>query len=253
MLAAWRTLVPDGLLAAICPPSCAACGGLAARTSEPLCDDCVIELGELMSESYCPRCGMTAAPFGLRAEGCGRCAGHRLPFDGVIRVASYRGAFARLLRIFKYQGREELDAYFVAALTRALARAPFYEALDAVVAVPTHWTHRLRRPFHPAILLGRRTAAACAIPYRRLLRRVRGGKHQVGLPASSRRDNVRGRFALARGRCVAGLTIALVDDVMTTGATAGECARVLKRAGAAAVYVAVLARAGEDPASLHDV
>jgi predicted amidophosphoribosyltransferase len=90
------------------------------------------------------------------------------------------------------------------------------------------------------------------IPHAPLLDRT-GGAHQVGLSYTARQANVRGRFRLARGCAVEGACLLLVDDVMTTGATASECARVLKRAGAREVHVAVIARAGDDPVTLRHI
>jgi predicted amidophosphoribosyltransferase len=73
-----------------------------------------------------------------------------------------------------------------------------------------------------------------------VLRRVRGGPHQIGLSHSQRVENVRGAFAMARGVTLRGARLLLVDDVMTTGATLNECAKVLRRGGAAEVYAAVV-------------
>jgi ComF family protein len=240
-----------GLLDALAPPSCVLCGCDLATDPTPFCSACLLALGDLTARAYCPRCGMTAAPFGLRPEGCGRCVTEKLPYDGVIRVAAYRDAFARLIRAYKYRRREEVDAYLIHELARRVARAPVFESIDAVVAVPTCMAHRLLRPLHPAGVIGRGLARHLGIPFVRALGR-KYGPHQVGRPATFRLANVRGKFRMRRGSSVDGKVLCLVDDVMTTGATASECAKVLKRAGAKEVHVAVLARAGEDPASLHD-
>jgi ComF family protein len=202
---------------------------------------------------YCPRCGATIPPYTGIRDDCGVCARRTFPFDSVIRFGAYAGGLKAAVRAFKFKKHEELDLYLATCLSRAVARCAIYEDIDAVVAVPTCWQHRLRRPFHPAVALGRLVARRCRIPYAPLLVRTSGGPHQIGLSFTARMANVRGRFRMARGCAVPGARIVLVDDVMTTGATASECTRVLRASGADEVHVAVLARAGDDPATLRHI
>jgi ComF family protein len=244
--------VGDSVLEALCPTRCLACGQLGVRAGEQLCTTCLAALRRHTAKAYCPRCGHTAAPFALREAGCGKCVGKRLPYGRVIRVAAYQGAFASLLRLFKFGGREELLAYFAAELAGRIARADIYEDIDALLAVPTCWRHRLRRRFHPAEALAERMSRQLYIPVAPVLLR-RGGKHQVGLSVRARIENVRGQFRLATGCAIRGAKLCLVDDVTTSGATAAECSRVLKRAGASVLCVAVLAKAADDAHTLLQV
>jgi len=169
-----------------------------------------------------------------------------------MRVGAYSGGLRALITAFKFGGHEELDVHFAGRLARVIARSAIYDEVDAVVPVPTCWQHRISRRFHPAVAVARPAARQCGIPYAPLLVR-KGGPHQVGLSHTARLANVRGRFHLARGCAVKGARLLLVDDVMTTGATASECARVLLRAGADEVHVAVIARAGDDPVTLRQI
>jgi ComF family protein len=115
-------------------------------------------------------------------------------------------------------------------------------APDAVVPVPLHWWRRLRRGYNQSEALARGLARVLALPCRTSwLRRARHTPSQVGKSAEQRRANVRGAFRAAR--VPAGASVLLVDDVMTTGATASEAARALKEAGAGRVVAAALGRA----------
>lgn len=240
------------LLDAVYPCRCVLCRRLLAA-DPPLCPACREFVEASSSRPACPSCGATLSPFAGIDPACAACASQRFAFDSVGRVGAYTGGLRALLTAFKFGGHEELDRYFAERLARVIQRLEVYEDIDAAVAVPTCWRHRLRRAFHPAVVLGRMAARRCRIPYAPLLVRVGGGPHQVGLSYTARQTNVRGRFRLARGCAVQGARLLLIDDVMTTGATVGECARVLKRAGAEAVHVVVVARAGDDPVTLRHV
>jgi ComF family protein len=111
-----------------------------------------------------------------------------------------------------------------------------------VIPVPLHWRRRFRRGYNQAETLAAAVARQLGVEHRPAwLRRVRPTASQVQLAESDRRTNVRGVFRAARGARLTGQTVLLVDDVLTTGSTAGEAARALRQAGAAAVHVAVLA------------
>jgi ComF family protein len=108
--------------------------------------------------------------------------------------------------------------------------------------VPLHWRRRLQRGFNQSALLAGAVARRYGIPVRSALRRTRATPTQAGLTHAGRRSNVAGAFRVARPETVAGRRVLLVDDVMTTGATASACAAALKRAGARYVALLTLAR-----------
>ncbi len=117
------------------------------------------------------------------------------------------------------------------------------EGISLVVPVPLHWRRRWNRGYNQAAALARELAAGLRVRFAPdLLWRVRNTPQQAQPTASARRENVKGAFAVKSGAKLTGETVLLVDDVMTTGSTAGEAARTLRAAGAARVVVGVLAR-----------
>jgi ComF family protein len=132
---------------------------------------------------------------------------------------------------------------------------PRDERFDAIVPMPLHWQRRWSRGFNQAELLARALSKQTGLPVRLLVRRKRSTAAQAGLTNAGRRANVRGAFEVRRANSVRGLRILLIDDVFTTGATAGACAGALKRAGAERVAVLALARADRRylPAATADV
>jgi predicted amidophosphoribosyltransferase len=178
------------------------CGAPATLADAPLCGACDETVEAAGRNPACPHCGATLSPFAGAGPACAACRDERFAFDSVGRVGMYSGGLRALLTAFKFRGREDLDLYFVRRLARVIMRMSIYEDLDALVAVPTCWQHRLRRAFHPALLLGRQAARRCGIPYAAVLVRKGGGPHQVGLSHTARQANVRGRFRLARGCAV---------------------------------------------------
>jgi ComF family protein len=116
--------------------------------------------------------------------------------------------------------------------------------IEVVAPVPLHWRRRWARGYNQAASLAREVAAELGAEYQSgALRRIKPAPQHAQPSASARLENIRGAFAASPRASLTSRTVLLVDDVMTTGATAGEAARVLKAAGAAKVFVAVLGRA----------
>lgn len=159
------------------------------------------------------------------------------PLDLARAVGHYDGALRAILQAFKYDGRRSL-AKPLAVLMRERSDDVLTDA-DVIVPVPLHWWRRGRRGFNQAADL----ATYLGLPVVHALRRNRATATQTRLPAAQRHRNVRGAFSPRRGsRYLAGLTIVLVDDVSTTGATLSACARVLKDCGAKEVRALTAAR-----------
>jgi ComF family protein len=160
-------------------------------------------------------------------------------FDRAFSFGFYEGSLRSLIHLFKYSGMKPLARRLGEHLCRALEDGASF---DVVVPVPLHWRKGWRRGFNQAELLAREVARRRGTSVLRALRRKRPTATQAGLTSAGRRRNVAGAFLLRSGADVRGKRILLVDDVMTTGATANACANALKRGGAKSVSLATLAR-----------
>ena len=204
--------------------SCFLCRGAASAI---LCAQCDAELPRLQPPR-CPRCAL-ASP---RGETCGRCLAQAPHFDATVAALAYAFPADALVHALKFRGELAL-----APLLAGLLRERIDARVDLVVPVPLSRARLQERGFNQALEISRHLGAKVEID---LCRRVRDTAAQMDLPFGDRQGNVRGAFACAGD--VKGLCLAVVDDVMTTGATLDEMARTLKRAGAARVVNWVLAR-----------
>jgi ComF family protein len=176
----------------------------------------------------------------LDAEGvCPLCRRGLRGFDSSYCYGAYDGKLRKLIHLLKYDRMRPLAAHLGELMATAL---PPGEQVDAVVPVPLHWRRRWRRGFNQSELLARIVARRYGLKVSRALRRGRPTASQAGLTRSMRRANVAGAFFVRSRQEVEGRRILLVDDVMTTGATASACGTALKRAGARRVTVLTLAR-----------
>jgi len=221
------------------PSGCAACG---APTRDLFCADCAA-LVETLPASRCARCaGNLPPPIGRDEKPgiCDGCAKAPPAFDLVRTPFVYGGPVAQAIHRLKYRGARSLAARLGGAM--AEAGAAVLRRADAVVHVPLHAARRRQRGFDQAELLARAVAREAGLPHLgRALLRTRPGGHQVGRGREERAVAVAGAF---RARAdLSGLSLVLVDDVVTTGATAGAAARALREAGAARVAVLAVARA----------
>jgi ComF family protein len=172
----------------------------------------------------------------------GRCTLCRLGltgFDAVYTYGSYEGSLRRLIHLFKYEKIHTLAK----PLSRFLAQVlPREESFDAIVPMPLHWRRRWERGFNQSEILARAIGRVWNVPVRNAARRVKATVPQAGLTNAKRRANVAQAFVEKRNAGLEGTRVLLVDDVLTTGATAAACARVLKRAGAKHVALLAVAR-----------
>lgn len=212
---------------------CLLCG---ASSPTLLCAGCADDL-PLLAAPGCPVCALPT-PAG---EVCGQCLREAPAFDRTQAAFRYDFPIDKLVQSFKYGHRLALGPYFGAQLV-SLAKT---SRTDIIVPLPLHRNRLAARGFNQAVELARPIARALAKPLASdICRRMRDTAPQADLPWSARKNNLRQAF-----HCTATLTgkhVLLVDDVMTTGASLNECARVLKLHGAASVDVLVLARALRD-------
>jgi ComF family protein len=190
----------------------------------------------------CPRCAGNVGPFAQVADGCPHCRHMSFPFDAVVRLGPYGGRLREAILRMKHAAGEGLAELVGEMWAESIGARLRVLGADVVVPVPLHWRRRWRRGYNQSEALARPLATRLGIPCRpSALRRVRNTPQQTSQTAATRLDNVRNAFR-ARGG-LAGRTVLLVDDVMTTGSTVAEATRALRRAGVRRVVVAVLARA----------
>ncbi len=222
------------------PPSCVLCG---AHGQPPLLDLCAPCAADLPSNiNACVRC---AAPLPAGAPPdltCGACLRRPPRFDRAIAPFRYAYPLDHLVRDLKYHGRLAYGRVLGTLLARHM-QGQQLPLPDLIVPVPLHPARHRERGFNQSSELARPIAAQLGVAVdERLCARIRTTEDQTSLTAKQRRRNVRRAFALERQPGVA--HVAILDDVLTTGSTANELARTLKRGGVKQVSVWTVARAG---------
>lgn len=214
---------------------CAICGG--RSLGSPICGACHDTLPHLSA----PRCPVCAQPTPL-GEVCGACLKHPPAFVHTVAAFRYAAPLDSLVQRFKYGGELALAGFFADSLAAMLKDHP---PPDLLIPLPLHPDRTRERGFNQAVEIAKPLARRLNLPLDYLAcRRVRATSPQAGLPLKERRRNIRGAFA-CDGR-LAGKRVALLDDVMTSGASLDELAKAARRAGAAEVSVWVVARAVKD-------
>jgi ComF family protein len=171
------------------------------------------------------------------------------PFERAVAYGSYEGGLRDLIHVLKFQQVRPAAAVLGRMLAGTIANLEQAMPVGAIVIVPVplHTRKQAQRGFNQAELIARSALKQLARPKRfalctGVLRRRRETGSQIGLTRHQRRENLRGAFAVSDPAQILNSNILLVDDVYTTGTTASECARILRRAGAARVWVATVAR-----------
>jgi len=211
------------------------------------CPRCWSEI-RLIERPFCSVCGTPhdkAAGFAERENfPCAECGQiKRRPYGRMYAAAVYDGIVQEAIALFKYGSRELLAVPLARLMTEFAQREIDLAQYEAVVPVPLHRVRKRERGFNQAEeLVGRFTEQIPDLAIEKCLIRVRPTPQQTQLSATERRRNLRGAFTLVRGADIRGKKLLLVDDVITTGATAEECARALRREGAEQVDILAVAR-----------
>ncbi len=232
-------LLADAALSVLLAPCCALCGTVLRRPLDgAVCAACWARVARF-SPPLCQRCGEPLPS--ARAAPAGQCRACSVALGRVMQaraVGAFDGVLADVVHALKY-GRRPSVAPPLAVLMRAAGR-DLLAAVEVVVPVPLHRRREDERGFNQAELLARRLGP----PVCRAVCRCRPTAPQVGLSGEARLDNLRGAFALnAAARDVRGRRVALVDDVLTTGATMAACAEALAAAGPRSIVALTAARA----------
>ncbi len=241
-------LVWNGLLDLVYPPCCLVCGK--RMESGALCESCIRSFAPLLPP-FCDRCGGLTEEAGRAV--CNSCeTGPGAPYQWSQAMGHFGGPLRDAILRFKYEGKAALAHPLGLALARSLDSPPSplltstlgeKLAFDAVVPVPLHPSKLRQRGFNQSERLARVVAQErnWKLDANGIVR-VRKTRVQARLEGAQREENVRGAFACRPPQRYAGQCVLVVDDVLTTGSTVREVARVIRDAGAARVCVVALAR-----------
>jgi len=244
MDAGWAVAALDLVFPALCPVCDVALG---AGRRDPLCGRCWGAIDRLPP----PGCDVCGAPSPLRADfarprapgvwrACWTCTTSPPAYDYARSAAAYEGPLREALHALKFSGKRAV-ARPLGDLALEQCRAFLPTGIEALVPVPLAYERERERGFNQAALIADRLARALEIPViPGWLGRLRATRPQSDLSAAERQANVRGAFRASRR--VAGRHVLVVDDVLTTGATLGACARALRDAGAWRIGVLTVAR-----------
>jgi len=225
--------LPGRTLDLLLPPLCLLCGAPSGEEDGALCAGCLADL-PVLPRPCCPLCLVATA----HGELCGDCLKHPPAFTQVHALYCYAFPLDRLIHSLKYHAQLALADSWGRQLASLVAELP----LDRVLPLPLHASRIRERGYNQALEIARALAKTLSLPldYESLYK-TRSTLPQTGLSLEARHKNPRGAFACARD--FSGQRLLLVDDVLTTGATSREAARILKLHGAKEVHIAVVARA----------
>jgi ComF family protein len=240
--------VGAALLDLFFPIRCAGCGDAGMYAGESRwCQTCRESLAWVGSP-LCPCCGTPfldspASPDHL----CGDCLNGAFHFDSARSAVLYGGVVRERIHQLKFGGKLHWTPPLAELLERAWRSDATQQSVDVIVPIPLHIRRLRQRGFNQSALLARELGRRVELPVRfDVLDRTRWTDPQTRLKRNARLENVKGAFEALRPARLEGRSVLLVDDVFTTGTTISECARVLKKAGAAEVHALTAARVMAD-------
>ena len=236
----------DHICNVIFPKRCLLCGeNLLADALPDLCGDCIKTL-HINDSASCRLCGQSIDGSLVEAGivKCGHCRIKEPPLEATVFGLRYESAARELIHKFKFGGRERLATSIAHLLCARLHRSVEMDGIDMVVPVPLHISRLYSRGYNQSYLLAREVASVFSLPLEAgMIFRLRATPAQWSQTRAERFKNMKNAFGMRRATAIGGKRLLLIDDIMTTGATMFEAARLLKKSGAAAVVGALAARA----------
>lgn len=225
------------------PPQCPCCEKFSEEGKPGFCSNCLSQI-RWIEPPFCSICGIPFISREVETHPCGACVTHRKYFTIARALGAFEGSLQEAIHRWKYEGKTYLTPFFADWMAEGLNRHWEPGSLDLLIPVPLH-TRRLReRGFNQALLLVRELSRRTGIPYRKtILQKKKPTIPQVNLSGVEREKELRGTFHVIGKEELSGLSVLLIDDVYTTGATVNECSKVLLRGGAKRVDVLTLAHA----------
>jgi predicted amidophosphoribosyltransferase len=242
--------LPRAAMEIVFPAACVNCrvdldGADIGATDVPLCGDCYAAL-DLLHEPMCRRCGGPLPALTARTgdDGCYRCRGRKMWFDEALAGGLYDGLLRHLMLAMKTNTGDYVSLAMGRLLWQLRRDRLSSLQVDVVAPIPLHWRRRLAHRTNSAAVLAEVLSQRLRAPLANgLLRRLRHTPPQSELTPPQRWENVRRAFSVGSSHHLSDAHVLVVDDILTTGATCSEAARTLRKAGAARVTVAVVARA----------
>ncbi|MGI8437190.1 MAG: ComF family protein [Chthoniobacterales bacterium] len=230
------------LISLFYPPTCAICA-TSVGFEEYLCPECAAKAPRI-KPPFCDKCSEPFPGDITETFECANCAHRVLHFESAVSAFRSRGVVRNLLHQFKY-GRQIHLRFPIADWLLETLHDPRLEGrrFDRVIPVPLHPARKRERGFNQAELIAELFCAHSGLTLQNTLERIRFTTTQTAFDRAERMENLRDAFRLRKKADVRGLRVLLIDDVLTTGSTLSECARVLKAAGALSVHAATAARA----------
>jgi len=233
--------------ATVFPADCRICNTPLTNISRlPVCETCISNIAAITGPT-CDSCGeglTRTNPVG-DVTLCGACQDELPPYHKAVAYGAYDAELRELIHLLKYEQVHPAASVLGGMLASAIAKLRLPDDI-LVMPVPLHASKRRQRGFNQAELIAHCVLKTMHAERFQLvtnaLARVKPTVSQIGLTRHQRQENIRGAFKVAHLSKVSGRELLLVDDVMTTGTTAAECARVLQRAGAKKIWVATVAR-----------
>jgi ComF family protein len=224
------------------PPLCVVCSADVAA-GKYLCAECE-EKAPRIKPPFCEKCSEQFAGAITGNFTCANCAHRRLYFDAAVSSYRSRGIVRKLVHQFKYGRQFHLRHPLADWLGETIHDPRLRDRrFDILLPVPLHPARERERGFNQAQLLADLLSARISVPVRPALERIRYTTTQTAFDRAERMENLRDAFRLRKKIGVRGLQVLLVDDILTTGSTLSECARILREAGARSVYAVTAARA----------
>jgi ComF family protein len=242
MIALYKSELFQGIISLLYPVTCTICGKN-LRAGKYLCELCETKALRIVAP-FCDRCSEPFEGSIDSAFTCANCAHRTIYFDAAVAAYRSRGIVREIIHEFKYARQMHLRHLVAQWLSAALDDDRVRGvSFDLIVPVPLHPARQRERGFNQASLLAESLSTEVSLPSRPVLERIRYTTTQTALDRAERMENLHNAFRLRKKADVRGLRVLLIDDVLTTGSTLSECARVLRRAGAISVHAATAARA----------
>jgi len=233
-----------GTLDLIYPARCELCECQLEKSEKYICENCSTKL-PVISIPHCPVCYRPIRTRGSENRICGYCKiEQKRVIEKVVALYEYRDGARELIHRYKYDKYQFLSGFLAKNLFEQVNKSEALEEVDWIISIPLHWTRKRWRGFNQADKLARYISKKTGVPLlpTKYFKRIKKTTPQVTLNAKHRKKNIRGAFELNKKIKFENSSVVLVDDVLTTGATSNECARILKKAGAKKVNLFVLAR-----------